>query len=48
MGEGPVAQLIAARFRKALKRYGLDAERAPLDRSRFTRPLETAEQPSLF
>jgi DNA repair photolyase len=47
-GEGPLAQLIATRFRQAAKRSGLTQPRAELDYSRFERPLGSAGQPSLF
>ncbi|PWE17868.1 radical SAM protein [Marinicauda salina] len=47
-GEGPVAALIAKRFRAAVRRYGLDGERRELRRDLFRRPLEDAQQLSLF
>lgn len=47
-GTGPVAQLIAARFAAAVKRYGLTRTFHGLDTSQFRRPLSTAAQPSLF
>jgi DNA repair photolyase len=47
-GEGPVAQLVANRYAKARKRFGLDRERTPMDTALFQRPLGTAEQLSLF
>ncbi|WP_203294930.1 PA0069 family radical SAM protein [Maricaulis parjimensis] len=47
-GQGPLADLIARRFRQAIKRYGLSAPRAELDYSQFERPLGHAGQPSLF
>ena len=47
-GQGPLADLIARRFRQAIKRHGLTAPRAELDYSRFERPLGHAGQPSLF
>lgn len=48
VGEGPVAALIAQRFRAALVRYGLDAPRRKLRVDRFERPLEEGRQMSLF
>jgi DNA repair photolyase len=47
-GTGPYAELIAARFRAAVKRSGLDGVRAVSDFTQFERPLGTASQPSLF
>ncbi|MHA6289004.1 PA0069 family radical SAM protein [Maricaulis sp. CAU 1757] len=47
-GTGPLAQLIAQRFRKAVKRYGLDRPRSEPDFSQFQRPFGNAVQPSLF
>jgi len=47
-GTGPVADLIADRFKAAIKRYGLDAPRAPLDLSRFRVPPEFRPQLELF
>lgn len=47
-GTGPYAELIAARFRAAVKRSGLDGARPVADFSAFERPLGTAVQPSLF
>ncbi len=37
-GTGPYAQMLAQRFRMAVKRYGLDKKSPPLDLSKFTRP----------
>ena len=48
VGEGPVAVLIAQRFRAALIRYGLDAPRRKLRCDLFQRPLEQGRQMSLF
>ncbi len=48
VGEGPVAVLIAQRFRAALIRYGLDAPRRKLRCDLFERPLEQGRQMSLF
>ena len=47
-GEGPVAELIATRFRAALKRYGLDGPRPALDTSRFRVPADMKKQLDLF
>jgi DNA repair photolyase len=47
-GTGPVAELIAARFRAAVKRYGLDAPRHPLDTGQFRVPPEARPQMELF
>jgi DNA repair photolyase len=47
-GEGPIAQLIDARFRAASKRLGLDRERLPLDIGRFRIPPRAGDQTDLF
>ena len=47
-GTGPVAELIAARFKAAIKRYGLDAPRAPLDVTQFHVPADMRPQLDLF
>jgi DNA repair photolyase len=47
-GTGPVAQLIATRYRAAAKRYGLDAPHPLLDLSRFKVPPEFRPQMDLF
>lgn len=47
-GTGPVADLIATRFRAAVKRHGLDAPRRGLDVSRFRVPPEARRQLDLF
>lgn len=47
-GTGPVADLIATRFRAAVKRYGLDAPRHLLDESQFRVPLDARSQRDLF
>lgn len=47
-GGGPVADLIASRFRAALKRYGYDETRTPLDTSRFRVPADAKIQGDLF
>jgi DNA repair photolyase len=47
-GSGPVAELIAARFRAAVKRYGLDGPRRPLDETKFRVPPDMKKQMDLF
>jgi DNA repair photolyase len=47
-GEGPIAQILAARFKAASKRLGLDRERPPLDLTRFKVPLKAGDQLDLF
>lgn len=47
-GTGVYANLIAKRFRAAMKRYGLSAVSADMDYSKFERPLGTEDQPGLF
>ena len=47
-GTGPVAELIAARFKAAIKRYGLDAPRTNLDTTQFKLPPEARPQMDLF
>jgi DNA repair photolyase len=47
-GSGPVADLIAARFKAAVKRLGLDGPRHDLDVSRFRVPPEMRPQMDLF
>ena len=47
-GTGPVADLIAARFKAAVKRYGLDAARPQLDITRFKVPADARAQLELF
>ena len=47
-GTGPVADLIAARFKAAVKRYGLDTPRAPLDVTQFRVPPDMKKQMDLF
>ena len=47
-GSGPVADLIAARFHAAVKRYGLDAPRKPLDLTQFRVPPGMKKQLDLF
>lgn len=47
-GTGPVAELIATRFKAAIKRYGLDMPRAPLDIAKFRVPADMRPQLELF
>ncbi|MBU1326151.1 MAG: PA0069 family radical SAM protein [Alphaproteobacteria bacterium] len=47
-GTGPVADLIAARFKAAVKRLGLDGPRHELDVTRFRVPREMRPQMDLF
>ena len=47
-GTGPVAELIATRFRTAVKRHHLDGPRRTLDVSQFRVPLEARNQLDLF
>jgi DNA repair photolyase len=47
-GEGPIAELIAKRFAIAKRRFGLDAERTPLDLTRFRVPAKAGDQLDLF
>ncbi len=47
-GTGPVAELIATRFRAAVKRYHLDGPRRMLDVSQFRVPPEARSQLDLF
>jgi DNA repair photolyase len=47
-GTGPVAELIATRFRAAVKRYGLDQERHVLDVTKFRVPKDARPQMELF
>jgi len=47
-GTGPVAELIATRFKAAIKRYGLDAPRTPLDVTQFRVPPDMRPQMDLF
>jgi DNA repair photolyase len=47
-GQGPIADLIAARFRTARKRLGLNRERLSLDVSRFQVPPGSDGQMDLF
>ncbi|MES2862088.1 MAG: PA0069 family radical SAM protein [Pseudomonadota bacterium] len=47
-GTGPVADLIGARFKAAVKRYGLDSPRHDLDVTRFRVPADARPQLELF
>jgi DNA repair photolyase len=47
-GTGPVADLIGARFKAAVKRYGLDGPRHDLDETRFRVPADARAQLDLF
>ena len=47
-GEGPLADLIAARFKAACKRYGLNQARITLDTGQFRAPARAGDQLSLF
>ena len=48
VGEGPIAELIAKRFRAAVRRYGLETERRKLRVDLFQRPIADETQLSLF
>lgn len=47
-GTGPVAELIAARFKAAVRRYGLNGPRPVLDVTRFRVPADARPQLELF
>ena len=47
-GTGPYAELIAKRFRMAVKRFGLDGESQPLVLNKFKRPPQLGEQLALL
>lgn len=47
-GEGPLADLVSARFKAARKRFGLEAARTPLDVEAFRVPPKAGDQMSLF
>ncbi|MGA0545535.1 PA0069 family radical SAM protein [Brevundimonas sp. VNH65] len=47
-GTGPVADLIASRFKAAVRRYSLDSPRRTLDESRFRVPADARAQRDLF
>ena len=47
-GEGPYARMIADRFTRAARKFGLDRPRLALDHTQFRRPLSYGEQQDLF
>ncbi len=47
-GDGPIADLIAQRFKVARRRFGLDRPLPPLDASQFRVPPKTGDQMELF
>lgn len=47
-GEGPYARLIADRFARASRRFGLDKPRLALDHTQFRRPPDYGDQGDLF
>ncbi len=47
-GTGPVAELLATRFDAAVRRYGLNVARAPLDVTKFRVPADMKKQLDLF
>ncbi|MFN4041638.1 MAG: PA0069 family radical SAM protein, partial [Brevundimonas sp.] len=47
-GTGPIAELLSARFKAAIKRYGLDGPRHQLDEGRFRVPADARPQLELF
>ena len=47
-GEGPVAELIATRFRLAVRKFGLDRPFPPMELSLFERPSADPKQMELF
>jgi DNA repair photolyase len=47
-GEGPLADLLAQRFRTAKRRFGLERTRAPLDASQFRVPPKIGDQIDMF
>ena len=47
-GEGPIAQMIAARFTVACRRFGLDGERYAMDTASFRVPPRSGTQMDLF
>jgi DNA repair photolyase len=47
-GEGPIAELIAQRFKIAQRRFALDRERPPLDVTQFRVPPKAGDQMDLF
>jgi DNA repair photolyase len=47
-GTGPYAEMIAKRFRMAVKRLGLNQDRPPLSTTKFLRPARAGDQLALF
>ncbi|MBV9991940.1 MAG: PA0069 family radical SAM protein [Alphaproteobacteria bacterium] len=47
-GTGPYAEMLARRFHMAVKRFGLNQPRAPLDVTKFKRPPRPGEQLALL
>jgi hypothetical protein len=47
-GDGPIAEMIGARFSAARRRYGLDGVREPLDLTQFKVPAKAGNQLELF
>ena len=47
-GEGPIAEMLAQRFKLAARRYGLDRVLPPLDVSQFRVPPRPGDQLDLF
>ncbi|HEY3890228.1 MAG TPA: radical SAM protein, partial [Caulobacteraceae bacterium] len=47
-GEGPVAELIATRFRLAVRKFGLDRPFPPMELGLFQRPSADPNQMELF
>ncbi|MFI4974209.1 MAG: PA0069 family radical SAM protein [Caulobacterales bacterium] len=47
-GDGPIAELLAQRFRAAQRKFGLDRAHAPLDLSQFRVPAKATSQLDLF
>jgi DNA repair photolyase len=47
-GEGPIAEVIARRFKIARRRFGLDRTLPPLDVSRFAIPPRPGDQVEMF
>jgi hypothetical protein len=48
VGEGPVADMMIARFRAARRRFGLDGKMAPLRTDLFKVPPQRGDQLNLF
>jgi hypothetical protein len=47
-GEGPIAELIRARFKRAAAQYGLNTDRIPLATDLFQPPPRAGDQMELF